>query len=153
MTLFSKKIIKKVAAGMAIVSMLTPTVFAQTAPPIPLPPVVVTAQRIYDGAAHAAWNAMQNQMMLDQMAADAAFLAQQQQTDNNPIPQSNWDGVIMASNGEDVNYDVTAARVAAQNGIARTRWFSFCQPGSCVRWYVNSPTSVTECSSTGGLCK
>ena len=153
MTLFSKKIIKKVAAGMAIVSMLTPTVFAQTAPPIPLPPVVVTAQRIYDGAAYAAWNAMQSQMMMDQMAADAAFLAQLQQTDgaNNTGPDfsdvsghANQAGVFTVSDKFD---SATARSVAAQNSIAPGKWFSLCDGSPpCTHWFRNTGISVAPCS-------
>ena len=155
MTLFSKKIIKKVAAGMAIVSMLTPTVFAQSAPPIPLPPVVVTAQRIYDGAAQAAWSQMQSQMMLDQMAADAAFLAQQQQTDNNTPDFSdvggheNFRGAFTVA---DKYSQAEANLTAGANNIAPGMWISLCGGnGPCTHWFRNSITSTIPC--TPSTCK
>jgi long-subunit acyl-CoA synthetase (AMP-forming) len=152
MTSLNKKLLKKITAAMAVVALLTPTAFVSSAAAETLPPIVVTAPRLYDSVSQAAWNAMQDAIMMAQMAADAAWLAQQQII-NNPIPQSNWEGVIEAKNDEVVTDEVTAARVAAQNGIGAGRWFSFCQPGLCVKWYVNSPTKTTECSQTGGLCK
>lgn len=158
MTLFSKKIIKKVAAGMAIVSMLTPTVFAQTAPPIPLPPVVVTAQRIYDGAAHAAWNAMQNQMMLDQMAADAAFLAQQQQTDGANYTGPDYSDVgghekfhnaYRMGEGQSKSSQGDVGQVANQNQVPVGKWISACDgAGPCTHWFRNSIISVVPCNTT-----
>jgi hypothetical protein len=152
MTSLNKKLLKKITAAMAVVALLTPTAFVSSAAAETLPPIVVTAPRLYDSVSQAAWNALQDAIMMAQMAADAAWLAQQQII-NNPIPQSNWEGVIDAKNDDDVRDDVAAARAAAQKGIGAGRWFSYCQPGLCVQWFVNSPTKVTECFRTGGLCK
>ena len=94
---------------------------------------------------------MQSQMVLDQMAADAAFLAQQQQTDGGPDMKD----TSGAANNVDVytvvdRLDPAIARsVAAQNSIAPGKWFSLCDGSPpCAHWFSNTGTSVAPCSPT-----
>ncbi len=149
MTLFNKKVIKKLTAAMAIVSLLTPTVFAQTAPPPPqqIPTIVVNGQTVPAGGSGYTLGAVLGGLF-DTTAAEAAVLAQAQ-TDNfvDPIPGGNYAGVVQAE-GADNRDPVVAARAAANNGIPVGKYFSFCNPGDCVKWLRNTITTVRSCDSS-----
>jgi hypothetical protein len=159
MTLFNKKTIKKITAGIAIASLLTPTVFAQTAPlpPQQIPTIVVNGQTVPAGGSGYTLGAILGGLF-DTTAAEAAFQAQLQQTDNGAL-ESNASTpyvVEMANDGESISSPVDAAKAAARRAVGSGKYFSYCDgPGSCARWLRTGVNSVEACGpiSPGSNCR